>query len=66
MFGWVSIQLGLDFWGAVISTVVGTLIGTVVVLPLAGVSPRTGTNMTVSSGAFFGIRGRSSDRRSRW
>lgn len=58
VFGWVSIQLGLDFWGAVISTVVGTLIGTVVVLPLAGVSPRTGTNMTVSSGAFFGIRGR--------
>lgn len=58
VYGWVSIQLGLDFWGAVVTTTIGTLIGTLVVLPLSGVSPRTGTNMTVSSGAFFGIRGR--------
>jgi purine-cytosine permease-like protein len=58
VYGWVSIQLGLDFWGAAVSTVIGTLVGTLIVLPLAGISPRTGTNMTVSSGAFFGIRGR--------
>ena len=58
VYGWVAVQLGLDFRGAVLSTVVGTLLGTIVLLPLATVSPRTGTNMTVSSGAFFGIRGR--------
>ncbi|MFW0792984.1 cytosine permease [Gordonia sp. CPCC 205515] len=58
VYGWVAIQFGLDFWGAAASTILGTLIGTLVVLPLVGISPRTGTNMTVSSGAFFGIRGR--------
>lgn len=58
VYGWVAIQLGLDFWSAVASTVIGTLLGTLLVLPLTRISPRTGTNMTVSSGAFFGIRGR--------
>ncbi|WP_052226344.1 purine-cytosine permease family protein [Microbacterium mangrovi] len=58
VYGWVAVQLGLDFRGAVLATVVGTLLGAVVLLPLATISPRTGTNMTVSSGAFFGIRGR--------
>ena len=38
--------------------VVGTAVGTLAVLPTATIGPRTGTNMTVSSGAFFGIRGR--------
>ena len=38
--------------------VVGTAIGTLAVLPTAIIGPNTGTNMTVSSGAFFGIRGR--------
>ena len=37
---------------------VGTAVGTLAVLPTAIIGPRTGTNMTVSSGAFFGIRGR--------
>ena len=37
---------------------VGTAVGTLAVLPTAVIGPRTGTNMTVSSGAFFGIRGR--------
>jgi purine-cytosine permease-like protein len=37
---------------------VGTAIDTLAVLPTAIIGPRTGTNMTVSSGAFFGIRGR--------
>ena len=38
---------------------VGIAVGTLAVLPTAGIGPRTGTNMTVSSGACFGIRGRS-------
>jgi purine-cytosine permease-like protein len=36
----------------------GIAVGTVAVLPTAIIGPRTGTNMTVSSGAFFGTRGR--------
>src|SRR6478736_2739273 len=51
VFGAFTILFGLSFWQTVASMVVGTAIGTLAVLP-------TGTNMTVSSGAFFGIRGR--------
>lgn len=58
VFGAFAILFGLSFWQTVVSMVVGTAIGTLVVLPTAIIGPRTGTNMTVSSGAFFGIRGR--------
>src|ERR1700754_4559412 len=58
VFGAFAILFGLSFWQTVASMVVGTAIGTVAVLPTAIIGPRTGTNMTVSSGAFFGIRGR--------
>lgn len=58
IFGWLPVVLGLDFWGATTSTVLGTLAGAVLIAPLAFLGPRTGTNMTVSSSAFFGIRGR--------
>jgi purine-cytosine permease-like protein len=58
IYGWLGVVLGLDFTGAVTANLVGTVIGTAVVMPLALVGPRTGTNMTVSSGAHFGILGR--------
>jgi purine-cytosine permease-like protein len=58
VFGAFAILFGLTFWQTVASMVVGTAIGTLAVLPTAIIGPRTGTNMTVSSGAFFGIRGR--------
>ena len=58
IFGWLGVVLGLDFTGSVTANLVGTVLGTLVVLPLALVGPRTGTNMTVSSGAHFGILGR--------
>ena len=58
VFGAFAILFGLTFWQTVASMVVGTAVGTVAVLPTATIGPRTGTNMTVSSGAFFGIRGR--------
>lgn len=58
ILGWVPITLGLNFWGAVTSSVLGIAAGVLVVAPLATYGPRTGTNMTVSSGAVFGIRGR--------
>ncbi len=58
VFGAFAILFGLSFWQTVASMVVGTALGTLAVLPTAIIGPRTGTNMTVSSGAFFGIRGR--------
>lgn len=58
VFGAFAILFGLSFWQTVTSMAVGTALGTLAVLPTALIGPRTGTNMTVSSGAFFGIRGR--------
>jgi len=58
VFGAFAILFGLSFWQTVASMIVGTAIGTLAVLPTPIIGPRTGTNMTVSSGAFFGIRGR--------
>jgi purine-cytosine permease-like protein len=58
VFGAFAILFGLNFWQTVTSMVVGIAVGTLAVAPTAIIGPRTGTNMTVSSGAFFGIRGR--------
>jgi purine-cytosine permease-like protein len=58
VFGAFAILFGLSFWQTVASMAVGVAVGTLAVLPTAIIGPRTGTNMTVSSGAFFGIRGR--------
>ncbi|MHA4854246.1 purine-cytosine permease family protein [Rhodococcus sp. MSC1_016] len=58
IYGWIAVGLGLDFWPAVLSSTVGTLIGALFIMPVTLMGPRTGTNMTVSSGAHFGIRGR--------
>lgn len=58
IFGWLPIALGLDFWSALTSTVTGLALGCVAVMWVATIGPRTGTNMTVASGAFLGIRGR--------
>jgi purine-cytosine permease-like protein len=58
IFGWLPMSLGLDFWSALTSTILGLALGCVIVAPVAIIGPRTGTNMTVASGAHFGIRGR--------
>ncbi len=58
VFGAFAILFGLDFWQTMAAMAVGTAVGTLAVMPTAIIGPRTGTNMTVSSGAFFGIRGR--------
>lgn len=42
----------------VTSVVAGTVVGTLLTAPLALVSLRTGTNLSTSSGAQFGVRGR--------
>jgi purine-cytosine permease-like protein len=54
VFGAFAILFGLSFWQTVTSMAVGIAVGTLAVLPTAIIGPRTGTNMTVSSGAFFG------------
>ncbi|MFF9194700.1 cytosine permease [Streptomyces sp. NPDC014779] len=58
VFGWLPVSFGLDWWASVTSVVAGTLVGVAVTAPLALVSLRTATNLSTSSGAFFGVRGR--------
>lgn len=58
IFGWLPASFGLEFWPAIASMVAGTLLGTVLVAPLALVSFRTATNLSTSSGGTFGVRGR--------
>ncbi|MGI5471049.1 cytosine permease [Streptomyces sp. CA-132043] len=58
IFGWLPVSFGLGFWPSVTSLTVGTLVGTLLTAPLALVSLRTGTNLSTSSGAHFGVRGR--------
>ncbi|MDA3630766.1 cytosine permease [Saccharopolyspora sp. WRP15-2] len=58
IFGWLPASFGLEFWPSVTSMIVGTLLGTLLVAPLALVSFRTGTNLSTSSGGHFGVRGR--------
>ncbi|GAA3744988.1 cytosine permease [Streptomyces tremellae] len=58
IFGWLPVSYGLGMAGAVTSIVAGTVAGVVVTAPLALVSLRTGTNLSTSSGAAFGVRGR--------
>ncbi|MFI2434915.1 cytosine permease [Streptomyces sp. NPDC018693] len=58
VFGWLPPSFGLDWWSSVTSIVVGTLVGTALTAPLALISLRTATNLSTSSGAQFGVRGR--------
>lgn len=58
VFGWLPPSFGLSWWESVTSIVVGTLAGTALTAPLALISLRTATNLSTSSGAQFGVRGR--------
>ncbi|MEV6998350.1 cytosine permease [Streptomyces sp. NPDC093982] len=58
VFGWLPPSFGLDWWASVSSVVVGTVAGTALTAPLALISLRTATNLSTSSGAQFGVRGR--------
>lgn len=58
VYGWIAVGLGLDFWGAVSAMLIGVAVGAAIDMPLTLMGPRTGTNMTVASGAHLGIRGR--------
>ncbi|MCY7412705.1 MAG: cytosine permease [Salinibacterium sp.] len=58
LLGTFPILLGLSFWEAVAATVLGLLVGITFLMPMGLFGPKTGTNNAVSSGAFFGVRGR--------
>src|SRR5947207_14464095 len=58
IFGWLPVSFGLGWWPAVTSLVAGTVIGTTMIAPLALISLNTATNLSTSSGAAFGVRGR--------
>ncbi|MFB7507037.1 cytosine permease, partial [Streptomyces broussonetiae] len=58
IFGWLPPSFGLGWWASVSAIVAGTVIGTLFTAPLALVSLRTATNLSTSSGAQFGVRGR--------
>ncbi|MFF7357883.1 cytosine permease [Streptomyces filipinensis] len=58
IFGWLPPSFGLGWWASVSSVLAGTVVGTLFTAPLALVSLRTATNLSTSSGAQFGVRGR--------
>lgn len=58
VFGWLAILYGLSWWQAVSAILVGTLVGSIAVMPLALLGYRAATNNSVTSGAYFGVRGR--------
>ncbi|WP_030205813.1 cytosine permease [Streptomyces sp. NRRL S-87] len=58
VFGWLPPSFGLGWWPSVTAIVAGTLAGIAVTAPLALISLRTATNLSTSSGAQFGVRGR--------
>lgn len=58
VFGWLPITFGLSWTSAMAASAVGIGLGTLLIAPLSLLGPRTGTNNTVSSGAHFGVTGR--------
>ncbi len=56
--GALPVAFGLGFWASISTILLGTLLGTIIFAAMVPIGARTGTNGTVSSGAFFGIRGR--------
>jgi purine-cytosine permease-like protein len=58
ILGTFPILLGLSLWQAVAATVVGVLVGSLILMPMGLFGPLTGTNNAVASGAHFGVRGR--------
>ena len=58
LFGALAIAFGLSWWAAFWAITVGSVVGSLLFLLLIPISPRTGTNTQVSSGAAFGVRGR--------
>jgi purine-cytosine permease-like protein len=58
VFGSLGIAFGLGWWSTFTAVSVGVLVGSLIFAGVAVQSPKTGTNNSVSSGAFFGVSGR--------
>jgi len=58
ILGTIPIALGLSFRAGLAATVLGVLLGAIILSPMALFGPRNGTNNAVSSGAHFGVIGR--------
>jgi purine-cytosine permease-like protein len=58
VFGWLVVLYGLGWWASVSAILVGTLVGSLAVAPMSLLGLRSGTNNSVTSGAYFGVRGR--------
>lgn len=58
ILGALPVAFGLSLWASVSVILLGTLLGTAGFAAMVPIGSRSGTNATVSSGAFFGIRGR--------
>ncbi|MBB4662026.1 cytosine permease [Conexibacter arvalis] len=58
VLGTIPIALGLSFRAAAAAVVAGVVLGSLLVMPLALLGPRTRTNNAVSSGAQLGVTGR--------
>lgn len=58
LFGALPIAFGLGWWAAFAAITVGSVVGSFIFLAVTPISPKTGTNNQVSSGAAFGVRGR--------
>ncbi|MBB6119877.1 cytosine permease [Nocardiopsis algeriensis] len=58
ILGTMPIAYGLSFTAAATATVVGVVLGALILSPMALFGPRTRTNNAVSSGAHFGVVGR--------
>jgi purine-cytosine permease-like protein len=58
ILGTFPVLLGLSFRDAVLATLLGVVVGAVILSPMGLFGPLTGTNNAVSSGAHFGVAGR--------
>jgi purine-cytosine permease-like protein len=58
IFGGAMVAAGLGWWPILWATLIGVTGGSAAVAFVCLIGPRTGTNTGVSSGAFFGVRGR--------
>lgn len=58
VLGSFPIVFGLSFWNALLATVVGLVLGSLVLAPLSLFGARNGTNNAVSSSAHLGVHGR--------
>jgi len=58
ILGTFPVLLGLSLGEAVLATLLGVVVGALILMPMGLFGPKTGTNNAVSSGAHFGVRGR--------